>query len=362
MLCKGTLLIEQKGRGKYLERAYRQAIDYFPGLSDDELPRWVLVADFWHFELHDLDEDRVHQFTLRELPAKIHLFHFIAGYTHADGSDLGPALEQLFSTPNRKTESRQRSLAGHLRRPVPERDGPGRHGAAPGIGCALHQRIQHPAFGRALVPGRTARRIRNRQGQPEQAVPVPQKIAGAGFSGPRLRLRQFPGRRLPGIAPSGIGRVARRRHLRRTHWPGVRLPARGRRQFKDIRFGAEAQAGLGGLFGQADAVEIAARRAVRRAFVSTNSISQGEQVGVPPCCRPNRRWHPGVRRFLGAEEFINDIQRWCLWLKGCPPCASWRAFPRCLAKTGRRRSVMRWCRVTHQSAGLSSRWASWKPT
>ena len=53
-MWKGTLLVEQKSRGKSLARAYRQAIDYFPGLSDDELPRDILVSDFWHFELHDL--------------------------------------------------------------------------------------------------------------------------------------------------------------------------------------------------------------------------------------------------------------------------------------------------------------------
>ena len=47
MLWKGTLLVEQKSRGKDLARAYQQAIDYFPGLSTDELPRWVLVSDFW---------------------------------------------------------------------------------------------------------------------------------------------------------------------------------------------------------------------------------------------------------------------------------------------------------------------------
>jgi hypothetical protein len=28
---------------------------------------------------------------------------------------------------------------------------------------------------------------------------------------------------------------------------------------------------------------------------------------------------PWVRRFLGAEEFLNDKPRWCLWLKDCPP-------------------------------------------
>lgn len=80
MLWKGTLLIEQKSRGKDLSRAFAQAKDYFPGLTDDELPRYVLVCDFWHFELHDLDADKVHRFNLRELPQKIHLFHFIAGY------------------------------------------------------------------------------------------------------------------------------------------------------------------------------------------------------------------------------------------------------------------------------------------
>ena len=90
LLWKGTLLVEQKSRGKNLTRAYNQAIDYFPGLSDDELPRYILVSDFWHFELHDLDEDRVHKFELKELPRKIHLFHFIAGYRKQRVRDEDP--------------------------------------------------------------------------------------------------------------------------------------------------------------------------------------------------------------------------------------------------------------------------------
>jgi len=28
---------------------------------------------------------------------------------------------------------------------------------------------------------------------------------------------------------------------------------------------------------------------------------------------------PWIRPFLGADEFINNIPRWCLWLKDCPP-------------------------------------------
>ena len=90
LLWKGTLLIEQKSKGKNLARAYQQAIDYFPGLSDDELPRYILVSDFWAFELHDLEEDCVHRFTLKDLPRKIHLFHFIAGYRKQRVRDEDP--------------------------------------------------------------------------------------------------------------------------------------------------------------------------------------------------------------------------------------------------------------------------------
>ena len=84
LLWKGTLLIEHKSRGRDLEKAYQQAIDYLPGLKPEELPRYVLVCDFEHFELHDLEPDEgaeaVHKFTLSELPDNIHRFAFIAGY------------------------------------------------------------------------------------------------------------------------------------------------------------------------------------------------------------------------------------------------------------------------------------------
>jgi hypothetical protein len=80
LLWKGTLLIEQKSRGKNLDRAYSQAIDYFPGLKNSELPQYVLVSDFWRFRLHDLEQDKVYEFTLDKLHDHIHLFGFIAGY------------------------------------------------------------------------------------------------------------------------------------------------------------------------------------------------------------------------------------------------------------------------------------------
>ena len=80
LLWKGILLIEQKSRGKNLDRAYRQAKDYFPGLKDRDAPRYILVSDFARFRLYDLEEGKQHEFTLAELYKNVRLFGFIAGY------------------------------------------------------------------------------------------------------------------------------------------------------------------------------------------------------------------------------------------------------------------------------------------
>lgn len=40
---------------------------------------------------------------------------------------------------------------------------------------------------------------------------------------------------------------------------------------------------------------------------------------------------PWIKRFVGADEFINDIPRWCLWLEGIPPEAL-RKLPKLLAR------------------------------
>lgn len=80
LLWKGVLLVEHKSRGKDLDRAAKQAFDYFPGLKERDLPRYVLVSDFARFRLYDLDSNEQHSFALAELAANIHLFGFIAGY------------------------------------------------------------------------------------------------------------------------------------------------------------------------------------------------------------------------------------------------------------------------------------------
>lgn len=76
----GILVAEHKSRGKDLDRAYTQAIDYFHGLKDEELPRYVIVSDFEKFRVHDLEEDIETEFSLSELPDRINDFGFIAGY------------------------------------------------------------------------------------------------------------------------------------------------------------------------------------------------------------------------------------------------------------------------------------------
>jgi len=81
LFWKGVLLVEQKSAGRDLAKAKQQALDYFPGLSDAELPRYLLLCDFQHFELHDLENDSVTQFALHELPQYIEAFAFIRGDT-----------------------------------------------------------------------------------------------------------------------------------------------------------------------------------------------------------------------------------------------------------------------------------------
>jgi hypothetical protein len=205
---------------------------------------------------------------------------------------------------------------------------------------------------------------------------------------------------------------------------------KGRKGFTDVKFSQNQPAldGFGGLFADVIQVETQARRKVRCAFVSTNSITQGEQVGVlwgwmlaqgihihfahrtfqwsndapgkaavhcviigfgmeeraprlfeyedikgagheiavknvnpylvdaPTVVLPSRRTpicnvsemaygskptdggnllltnaekiallkversaKPWIRPFLGADDFLHNEKRWCLWLKDCPP-------------------------------------------
>jgi hypothetical protein len=90
LFWKGVLLVEQKSAGRDLTKAKAQALDYFPGLKDADLPRFVLVSDFQSFELYDLDEDDHASFTLADLPQHVEKFGFILGVQKRSFKDQDP--------------------------------------------------------------------------------------------------------------------------------------------------------------------------------------------------------------------------------------------------------------------------------
>ena len=90
LLWKGVILVEHKSKGKDLNKAFQQAKDYFPGLKEHELPKYILVSDFERFRLYDLETDARHEFQLSELTAHVHLFGFMAGYQKRIYKDEDP--------------------------------------------------------------------------------------------------------------------------------------------------------------------------------------------------------------------------------------------------------------------------------
>ena len=91
LLWKGTILIEMKSRGKNLDRAFQQAIEYTHGLKQNELPKYVLVCDFHIFRLYDTEEQTTLQFTLDELVLNVQSFGSILGYQKKTYKEQDPA-------------------------------------------------------------------------------------------------------------------------------------------------------------------------------------------------------------------------------------------------------------------------------
>ncbi|AEV34363.1 hypothetical protein Oweho_3414 [Owenweeksia hongkongensis DSM 17368] len=90
LFWKGTLLVEHKSKGKSLDAAFEQATDYFHGIKEHELPKYVLVSDFESFRLYDLDDKTEHEFHIKDLHKNIKLFGFIAGYQKRSFKDEDP--------------------------------------------------------------------------------------------------------------------------------------------------------------------------------------------------------------------------------------------------------------------------------
>jgi len=91
LLWKGTILIEMKSRGKNLDRAYQQAIDYTHGLKQHELPKYILISDFENFRLYDLEEDKTVEFKLNDLVNNVQHFGYILGYQKKVYKEQDPA-------------------------------------------------------------------------------------------------------------------------------------------------------------------------------------------------------------------------------------------------------------------------------
>ena len=90
LLWKGNILIEHKSFGADLDKAHQQAIDYFPGLKDTELPKLIVVCDFQNFRVYDLDESKEYEFKLNDLHNHLKLFGFIAGYQKKSYKEQDP--------------------------------------------------------------------------------------------------------------------------------------------------------------------------------------------------------------------------------------------------------------------------------
>lgn len=90
LFWKGMLLVEQKSVGRDLKKAKQQALDYFPGLKNTELPRYILLSDFQTFELYDLEDDEELAFALADLPRHVEKFGFITGVEKRTFKDQDP--------------------------------------------------------------------------------------------------------------------------------------------------------------------------------------------------------------------------------------------------------------------------------
>lgn len=77
-LLNGILLIEMKSRGKSLEKAKSQAYKYVMNLSNEDLPKYLMISDFETIKLYDLiDSEKFWTFKTKDLSKHIDLFDFL---------------------------------------------------------------------------------------------------------------------------------------------------------------------------------------------------------------------------------------------------------------------------------------------
>lgn len=80
--------VEHKSAGQDLDEAMDQLLDYLPAVSDLDLPKLLVVCDFERFVVRDTDTGAETSFTLAELPARVELFAFLAGYSRSTAFEV----------------------------------------------------------------------------------------------------------------------------------------------------------------------------------------------------------------------------------------------------------------------------------
>lgn len=80
LFWKGVILVEMKSRGKDLDKAFIQAKEYLQCVKQHELPKYVMISDFEHIHLYDLEDNSKNEFKIVDLIGNISQFGFIAGY------------------------------------------------------------------------------------------------------------------------------------------------------------------------------------------------------------------------------------------------------------------------------------------
>lgn len=90
LFWRGVLLVEHKSLGANFDKASSQAFEYLENLGEDELPELVLISDFQHFRLFNLETDEEASFRLEDLPNRIQLFGAISGYQKREYKEQDP--------------------------------------------------------------------------------------------------------------------------------------------------------------------------------------------------------------------------------------------------------------------------------
>lgn len=87
----GKLIIEHKSRGKDLNDAFVQAVEYMANLKRNEYPQYIIVSDFEQIWLYDAkDVSTPHKIKLVDLVDNIGMFEFIPNYNQVSITGQNP--------------------------------------------------------------------------------------------------------------------------------------------------------------------------------------------------------------------------------------------------------------------------------